>query len=69
MRSAVPFIGFISERELREREERRAGSISGGEYALPLAAGTPPIAPQPQHGLSCLPASKTRKSGMSVSLE
>jgi hypothetical protein len=51
-RSAVPFIGFISERELREREERRAGSVSGGESALSLAAGTPPIAPQPQHGLS-----------------
>ena len=51
-RSAVPFIGFISERELREREERHAGSASGGELSLSLEAGTPPLAPQHQHELS-----------------
>ena len=40
--ASVPFIGFISERQLREREERES------EYrSMSLVAGSPGGAPQP----------------------
>ena len=45
--SNSPFVGFISERELRERERRATDAEAGGVYhSLSLVAGSPMTSPQ-----------------------
>ena len=45
--SNSPFVGFISERELRERERRVTDAGAGGVYhSLSLVAGSPMTSPQ-----------------------
>ena len=49
-RREMPFIGFISERELERRTSQRAAeqADSGMAISMPLFAGSPAIAPHPE---------------------